>query len=69
VAGARAAGFTPHVAAKASHSALDARTTRHNGYAISQPARKKAEEVFGWMKTVAGMRKVKHCGKSRVDWT
>ena len=37
---------------------LDGRTTRHPGYAISQRARKRIEEVFGWMKTVGGLRKV-----------
>jgi transposase len=68
VAGARAAGFTPHVAEKAKGSAVDGRTTRHEGYAISQRARKKIEEVFGWLKTVAGLRKVKHRGTARVDW-
>jgi IS5 family transposase len=68
VEGARAAGFTPHVAEKAKGSALDARTTRHAGYAISQRARKKIAEVFGWLQTVAGLRKVKHRGTARVDW-
>ena len=68
VEGARAAGFTPHVAEKAKGSALDGRTTRHEGYDISQRARKKIEEVFGWLKTVAGLRKVTHRGTARVDW-
>ncbi|MFN8858964.1 MAG: IS5 family transposase [Gemmatimonadaceae bacterium] len=68
VDGARAAGFTPHVAEKAKGSASDGRTTRHEGYAISQRARKKIEEVFGWLKTVAGLRKVKHRGTALVDW-
>lgn len=68
VAGARAAGFTPHVAAKAKGSAVDGRTTRHAGSQSSQRARKKIEEVFGWLKTVAGLRKVKHRGTARVDW-
>jgi transposase len=68
VEGARAAGFTPHVAEKAKRSALDGRTTRHLGYAISQRARKKIEEVFGWLKTVAGLQKVKHRGTAQVDW-
>lgn len=68
VTGARAAGFTPHVAAKSRGSAIDGRTTRHAGYAISQRARKKIEEVFGWLKTVAGLRKLRHRGTARVDW-
>lgn len=66
--GARAAGFPPHVAAKATRSAIDARTTRHDGYAISKRARKKIKEVFGWLKVIAGLRKVKHRGTARVDW-
>ncbi len=43
---------TPHVAAKAKGSAIDARTTRHAGYAVSQRIRKRIEEAFGWSKTV-----------------
>ncbi len=68
VEGERAAGFPPHMAEKATGSALDGRTTRHEGYTISQRARKKIEEVFGWLKTVAGLRKVKHRGTARVYW-
>ncbi len=68
VEGARAAGFTPHVAQKAQRGAVDGRTTRHAGYAVSQRARKKIEEVFGWLKTVGGLRKVRHRGTARVDW-
>ena len=45
-----------------------ARTTRHPGYAISQRARKRIEEVFGWMKTVGGLRKLRHRGGGRVNW-
>jgi len=44
------------------NSAIDARTTRHPGYAISQQKRKRVEEIFGWMKTVGGMRKLQHRG-------
>ena len=44
---------TPHVAQK-KHSAVDGRTTRHEGYKISQQKRKRVEEIFGWMKTVGG---------------
>jgi transposase len=64
---ARALGATPHVAQKP-QSAIDARTTRHAGYALSQRARKRIEEVFGWMKTVGGLRKLRHRGGARVDW-
>ena len=48
---ARQLGITPHVAQK-QHSAIDGRTTRHPGYAVSQRVRKRVEEIFGWMKTV-----------------
>jgi transposase len=69
VAGAREWGFTPHVAQKARYSAIDGRTTRHAGYAISQRKRKLIEQVFGWMKTVGGLRKLRHRGGELVDWT
>ena len=46
--------ITPHVAMKQGRSALDRRTSRHAGYAASQRARKRVEEVFGWLKTVGG---------------
>ena len=49
-------GVTPHVARRA-HSAIDGRTTRHGGYRASQKVRKQVEEVFGWMKTVGGLRR------------
>src|SRR5690606_35013188 len=68
VAGARAANVTPHVAGKAKHSALDARTTRHAGYAISQRKRKLIEEVFGWGKLYGLLRKLRHRGLAKVDW-
>jgi transposase len=68
VAAVRARGITPHVAQKAKYSAIDARTTRHDGYATSQQRRKLVEQVFGWMKTVGGLRKLRHCGGERVDW-
>src|SRR5438046_2064703 len=68
VAGVRALGVTPHVAQKVAGSALDDRTTRHPGYAISQQKRKLIEQVFGWMKTVGGLRKLRHRGGERVDW-
>ena len=55
---------TPHVAQK-QRSAIDGRTTRHDGYRVSQRARKWIEEVFGWVKTVAGGRKLRYCGIAR----
>jgi transposase len=68
VAQVRALGVTPHVAQKVKGSAIDARTTRHAGYAVSQRKRKLIEQVFGWMKTVGGLRKLRHRGGARVDW-
>ena len=61
---------TPHVAQNNTHrsSAIDQRTTRHAGYGISQRKRKRVEEIFGWMKTVGLMRKVRHRGRERVAW-
>ena len=62
-----------HAARGAEHdaiggSAIDARTTRHPGYAISQRTRKRVEEVFGWLKTVGLLRKLRHRGGPTVDW-
>ena len=57
---------TPHVAQKKKDSAIDRRTVRHPGYAISQRIRKRVEEVFGWMKTVGGYRKTRFRGEQRV---
>jgi transposase len=70
VAGCRARGCVPHVAQNDTNrrSAIDARTTRHPGYAISMTKRKRIEEPFGWMKTVGVMRKTRHCGRSLVEW-
>jgi transposase len=61
---------TPHVAQnnKSRKSAIDGRTTRHAGYAESQKKRKRVEEIFGWMKTVGGMRKLRHRGLELVGW-
>jgi len=61
---ARELNVTPHVAQndKGRSSAIDGRTTRHAGYEVSQKKRKRIEEVFGWMKTVGGMRKLRHRG-------
>jgi transposase len=62
---------TPHVAQnheRRGGSAIDGRTTRHLGYACSQRKRKRIEECFGWLKTIALMRKVRHRGVCKVDW-
>jgi len=59
---------TPHVAQKV-NSAIDRRSTRHPGYLLSQRQRKRVEEIFGWLKTVAGLRKTRHRGIARVGWT
>ena len=62
---------TPHVAQNLKRrggSAIDGRTTRHAGYALSQKKRKRIEECFGWLKTIALMRKVRHRGVNRVHW-
>jgi transposase len=66
VATMRQRGVTPHVARKRLHSALDGRTSRHPGYALSQRARKRVEEVFGWMKTVGGFRRTRYHGLDRT---
>src|SRR5262249_25884496 len=58
---------TPHIACKQT-SIIDARTTRHPGYVISQQKRKRVEEIFGWVKTIAGLRKARHRGVARVGW-
>src|SRR5438445_64822 len=62
---------TPHVAqnlGRRGGSAIDNRTTLHEGYALSQKKRKRIEECFGWLKTIALMRKVRHRGTLKVDW-
>ena len=62
---------TPHVAQntkRSGGSAIDERTTRHAGYGISQKKRKRIEESFGWLKTIALMRKVRHRGIHKVGW-
>jgi transposase len=66
----REQAVTPHVAQNTSgrRSAIDGRTTRHPGYAISQRIRKRIEEAFGWAKTVAGLRKMRHRGLPKVGW-
>jgi transposase len=60
---------TPHVAQNtARRSAIDGRTTRHAGYAVSQRVRKRIEEAFGWIKTIGTLRKTRHRGTARVGW-
>jgi transposase len=70
VAAVRTMGITPHVAQSTRYraSAIDGRTTRHPGYAVSQRCRKKVEQPFGWMKTVGLLRKLRHRGGRLVDW-
>jgi IS5 family transposase len=68
VTGVRALAITPHVAQKDRGSAIDGRTTRRAGYVVSQRKRKLVEQVFGWMKTVGGLRKLRHRGGELVDW-
>ncbi|HYT77235.1 MAG TPA: IS5 family transposase [Vicinamibacterales bacterium] len=68
---ARELGATPHVTqnlVRPGGSAIDARTTRHEGYAMSQHARPRIEPAFGWLKTIAWIRKVKLRGLANVDW-
>jgi transposase len=62
---------TPHIAQNTSgrRSAIDGRTTRHEGYAQSQRARKRIEEAFGWIKTIAGQARTRLRGLERVRWT
>jgi transposase len=66
----RSMNATPHVAQNTSgrSSAIDGRTTRHAGYAVSQRIRKRIEEAFGWIKTVAGQERTKFRGRERVAW-
>ncbi|MGX9148365.1 IS5 family transposase [Mesorhizobium sp. 128a] len=66
----RSMKVTPHVAQNMNgrRSAIDRRTTRHGGYAVSQRIRKRIEEAFGWIKTVAGQEKTKLRGRDRVGW-
>ena len=66
----RSMKVTPHVAQNTNgrSSAIDGRTTRHGGYAVSQRIRKRIEEAFGWIKVVAGQEKTKFRGRDRVGW-
>jgi len=71
VASLREMNVTPHVAQNDTNrfSAIDGRTTRHPGYAMSQRTRKRIEEAFGWIKVPGGLRKTRHRGLERVGWT
>jgi transposase len=67
----RGMNVTPHVSQNLNRrggSAIDGRTTRHEGYQVSQRKRKRIEEVFGWMKTVGNLRKTRHRGLETVTW-
>ena len=71
VAGLRQLKVSPHVAQNTERpggSAIDQRTTRHAGYTVSQTKRQRVEEIFGWFKTVAMMRKTRFRGLERVGW-
>ncbi len=76
VAALRGRRVTPHIAVdghvrksgKPRKTAVDKRTTRHPGYALSQRIRKRIEEPFGWLKTIAQFRKTRHRGTARVGW-
>jgi transposase len=71
VAGCRDLAIPPHVAQNSTahrSSAIDGRTTRHPGYAISQRCRKRVEEVFGWLKTIGQLRKLHYRGTALVNW-
>ena len=70
IAECRAMNVVPHVAQIINEhrgSAIDARTTRHPGYAVSQRIRKRVEEIFGWAKTVGGFRRTRYRGRSRTQ--
>jgi transposase len=69
VADLRQRKVAPHVTQNTSgrRSAIDRRTTRHAGYAISQRIRKRVEEIFGWMKTVGGFRRTRYRGLERTQ--
>jgi hypothetical protein len=71
VAAVRAEGMTPHVAPNSTtrrDSHLDWRTLRHEGYKLSQRCRKKVEEIFGWGKTIGGLRKTRYRGVQRTGF-
>ena len=63
----RELGVTPHVARR-QHGAIDERTSRHPGYAISLSKRWLVEKPFGWLKQIGPLKKVKLRGLAKVDW-
>lgn len=67
---ARVMNVTPHVTQNTNgrRSAIDGRTTQHEGYAVSLRCRARIEEIFGWLKTVGGQRKTRYRGKALVGW-
>ena len=70
VARTRQIGVTPHVAQHQNQrrrSAIDRRTTRHSGYSISQHLRKRIEQIFGWIKTVGGLRRTRFKGRAKTQ--
>jgi transposase len=71
VAGCRAAGTTPHIAQyqhARRRSAIDGRTTRHVGYGISQRIRMRIETIFGWLKSVGGLRRTRYRGRRKTQF-
>lgn len=64
----RELNVTPHVAQKKNSSAIDGRTTRHPGYRASLKVRKRIEEFFGWVKDIAGFRKLRHTGLDKIGF-
>ena len=66
----RTMNVTPHVTQNTNgrRSAIDGRTTRHEGYAVSLRCRARIEEIFGWLKTVGGQRKTRYRGEALVGW-
>jgi transposase len=69
VTAARAIYVTPHVTQHTKRaSMIDGRTTTHEGYQVSLKKRKQIEQIFGWLKTIGGMRKLRHRGRSLVQW-
>jgi IS5 family transposase len=71
VKAARKLKVTPHVAQNTERkggSAIDGRTTRHSGYAVSQRFRKRIEEVFGWLKTTGQFRQTRYRGVAKINW-
>jgi len=65
----RTLNVRPHVARKRRHSAIDGHTSRHAGYATRQRIRERIEEAFGWIKTIAGLRKTHFIGRAKTDWS